>query len=236
MNVTLKESVHGEECTFYDNVLVSRSTLGSRVSIGSDTVVSRTMIDHNVIINRRNYVNDSVIGSFTYTGIGTIINFARIGKYCSIARNVDIGGFDHDYDRLTTMPYWRYAQLSGQNGGREALQAPDYKDSCLIGNDVWIAAGAQILHKATSVADGAIVGAGAVVTKPVPPYAIVAGVPARIIGYRFSADIRERLLALKWWDLPDDVIAGHMDVFTSQKIDHVMLDQIEQIKIMDGKK
>ncbi len=79
------------------------------------------------------------------------------------------------------------------------------KETPTIGNDVWIGSGALILSGA-SIGDGAVVAAHSVVTKPVPPYAIVAGNPARVVKYRFDEATIQELLALKWWDLPDDVI------------------------------
>ena len=72
---------------------------------------------------------------------------------------------------------------------------------CHIGNDVWIGRNA-VIKDGVTVGDGAIIGTSAVVTKDVPPYAIVVGVPARIIRYRFSPEIIEALLELRWWDLP----------------------------------
>lgn len=77
--------------------------------------------------------------------------------------------------------------------------------SCRIGNDVWIGDGVFIMNGIT-VGDGAVIGAHAVVTKDVPPYAIVAGVPARVIRYRFDEKTIKKLLDLQWWNLPDDII------------------------------
>jgi len=84
-----------------------------------------------------------------------------------------------------------------------------------IGNDVWIGAGATLLGKGggLTIGDGAIVGAGSVVTKDVPPYAIVGGNPARIIRYRFDEAIIRRLLALKWWDWPVERIMAAKEDF-----------------------
>jgi carbonic anhydrase/acetyltransferase-like protein (isoleucine patch superfamily) len=75
----------------------------------------------------------------------------------------------------------------------------------MIGNDVYVGVGAIVLS-GVSIADGAVVGAGAVVTRSVPAYAIVAGNPARIVRYRFDEQTRERLLALRWWDWDDAAI------------------------------
>lgn len=133
------------------------------------------------------------------------MNFTRIGKFCSLARNVDVGGFDHDYRKVTTMPMFRFLQmLKGEKPKTK------HDERCEIGNDVWIAAGAIVLHK-VKIGDGAVIGAGAVVTKDVPPYAIVAGVPGRVIKYRFEESIITELLKIKWWDWPINIIKENME-------------------------
>lgn len=184
----------------FRNAVVSGCTLGDNVIIGDDTTVIRSSIGSNVALNRRSYINDSEFGDFSYCGINTTINFSHIGKFCSLARNVDVGGFDHDYHKVTTMPRFRLEQITGKKGVE-----PEYCELCKIGNDVWIAAGAQIMHKA-KVGDGAIVGGGAVVTKDIPPYAIAVGVPAKVIGFRFSQEIIDELLDMRWWNWPQSVI------------------------------
>lgn len=194
-------------CAFrcYRNASVIDSTLGENVTVGDDTTIARCNIGNNVAINRRSYFNDSKFGDFSYSGSNTIINFSEIGKFCSLARNVDIGGFDHDYRKFTTMPMFRFSQLiSGM-----APEAGNL-DLCKIGNDVWIAAGAQILHKVT-IGDGAVIGAGAVVTRDIPPYAIAVGIPAKVIKYRFPKEIIEQLLVIKWWDWPDKLLLENIE-------------------------
>lgn len=83
----------------------------------------------------------------------------------------------------------------------------------IIGNDVWIGANAIILQGVT-IGDGAIIAAGAVVTKDVPPYAIVGGVPAKVIKYRFSDEVILKLLQIKWWDKPEEWIIQKLEKFT----------------------
>jgi chloramphenicol O-acetyltransferase type B len=121
----------------------------------------------------------------------------KIGSYTSIATvEIFIDG-NHAVDKLSTFPWDRiYADQPNTNWGKETPT---------IGNDVWIGDGVTIFSGA-SIGDGAIVAAKSVVTKPVPPYAIVAGNPARIVRYRFDPESIDILLKTQWWDLPEDVI------------------------------
>lgn len=208
----------------YRNTYVVDSNLGDGVSIGDDTTIERCSFEQNVIINRRSYVNDTQIGAFSYAGINTTINWTKLGRFCSLGRNVDIGGFDHDYKHITTMPEFRFMQMCG-NG--IMTEAPVYGEYCMVGNDVWIAAGAQVLHK-VKVGDGAVIGAGAVVTHDVPPYAIVVGVPAKVIGFRCDKKLIDALLDIQWWEWPIDLIKQHMDMFIKKDISQ------ETIELMRG--
>ncbi|MBP5343803.1 MAG: CatB-related O-acetyltransferase [Alphaproteobacteria bacterium] len=128
-----------------------------------------------------------------------------IGKFCSIAADVTIAPGQHPIDWLSTSPF-QYA-TSNQLVPHQRLDNWMHNHTpAVIGNDVWIGCYA-IVQDGVHVGDGAIIGSNAVVTKDVPPYAIVGGVPAKVIRYRFSPEIIEKLLKLKWWDLPDEQIA-----------------------------
>lgn len=115
-----------------------------------------------------------------------------IGKYVSIAENVTLGLGVHLTDNVSTSPLF-----SDKNDERLKQQS----QPIVIKNDVWIGKNAMIKNGLT-IGNGAVIGAGAIVTKDVPDYAIVAGVPAKIIRYRFSPEIREKLLQSQWWDYP----------------------------------
>jgi acetyltransferase-like isoleucine patch superfamily enzyme len=125
-----------------------------------------------------------------------------IGRYCSIAAGVGImPGGNHRTDWVSTYPFRIRYGLDGANLDGH----PATKGDVVIGNDVWIGNGALILSGVT-IGDGAVVGAQAVVTRDVPPYAIVAGNPARVVGHRFSEPERDQLLAIRWWDWPEEVV------------------------------
>jgi acetyltransferase-like isoleucine patch superfamily enzyme len=125
-----------------------------------------------------------------------------VGAFCSIGPGVTIhGGGKHRVDRVTTFP------LNARMFDRAKRNAKDdvHTRATLVGNDVWIGQGATILA-GVSVGDGAVIGAGGVVSRDVEPYAIVVGNPARLVRHRFDRHIRERLLALAWWEWSDEEI------------------------------
>lgn len=118
----------------------------------------------------------------------------QIGRYCSIARRAFVLNVNHPLNTKSSHPFFFNPEVG-------------YSDSDLvhhtritIGNDVWIGHNAIIVSSCSHIGDGAIIGAGAVVTKNIPPYAIVVGNPGKIVRYRFSKNIIDELLASKWWE------------------------------------
>lgn len=144
--------------------------------------------------------NDTIIGSYTYIGHNANITRAVIGNYCSIGNYVCIGPGEHDLTQLSTSHHF----YTGPNW-YDALTAQD----CIIGNDVWIGVGA-IIRRGVTVGNGAVIGANSFVNRDVPPFAVVAGCPARIIKYRFAPDKIKRLEKSHWWDMSPDAAAECM--------------------------
>lgn len=128
------------------------------------------------------------IGAHTYIGQFAYISKTKIGRYVSIANNVSIGQGEHDLSRIST------SSLFYDNPWDVLTEG-----ECEICSDAWIGVDAIIL-RGVRVGYGAAVAANAVVTKDVPDFAIVAGVPAKIIRYRFPEEIRQKILASAWWD------------------------------------
>lgn len=156
-------------------------------------------------------LNGVTMDDYSYIGKCSIIHDTKIGKFCSISACCVIGLPSHPTNHLSTSPLF----TSPSNALKETwVYEKVYKSeiSVDIGNDVWIGYGAMIPNN-IKVGDGAIIAAGAVVTKDVPPYAIVGGVPARVIKYRFSQDVIGRLLQLHFWDHSINEIKKNIDLF-----------------------
>jgi acetyltransferase-like isoleucine patch superfamily enzyme len=145
----------------------------------------------------------STMGRHSFCGYDCDISHAEIGSFVSIANGVVIGGGRHPMEWVGMSPVFYE--------GRDSVKAKfsthrrEAPRRVRVGHDVWIGRSA-ILLPGVEVADGAVVGAGAVVTKNVAPYAIVAGNPARLIRYRFDDTTIARLRAVRWWDLDEDAL------------------------------
>lgn len=144
-------------------------------------------------------ISSTKIGDFTYISSNTKINRTIIGKFCSIGSNCSIGLGKHpSHTFVSTHPIFFSSRKQAQITFSDKDYFEEYED-IEIGNDVWIGEGVIVID-GVKIGHGAIVAAGAVVTKDIPPYSIVGGVPAKIIRYRFDENIRRFLLKFKWWD------------------------------------
>ncbi len=139
-----------------------------------------------------------------------------VGRFCSIADGVEIllGG-NHPTDIVTTYPFFAFPDL--WPGVPKPDGFPFAKGDIVIGSDVWIGAGATILSGVT-IGSGAVIAARAVVAKDVPPYAIVAGNPGRVVRMRFAETTVADLVASRWWDLPPERIRGLIPLLQSRDV------------------
>lgn len=146
-----------------------------------------------------------------------------IGKFCSIACGAKFlfTSANHTLSSLSTYPFPIFFEEWGLNA-RDVTQAWDNKGDIVIGNDVWIGYEAVILSGVT-IGDGAIIGSRAVVTRNVPPYTIVGGIPARPIRRRFPDEVIAELLRIQWWNWPKESIREHIRDIQSGNVGRLAL-------------
>lgn len=186
-----------------------------KISIHS-IVNEKCSFEGNNRIGAETIFYSSVMGFQSYMGVNNMFTHAKIGKFSSIGNNVRLISLTHPTHGVSTHPAFYSTKYDGvtyvkENKAKEVLTTKD-NWQCEIGNDVWI--GSHVLIRGgVKIGDGAVVAMGSVVTKDVPPYAIVGGVPAKIIKFRFNEETIESLIKLQWWNREEDWIKEHADKF-----------------------
>jgi acetyltransferase-like isoleucine patch superfamily enzyme len=187
------------------------------------TCVINSVIDKTSVVGTSCNVVNSEMNRYSYCGNDCQIVYAEIGAFCSISDHVFIGGAEHPMGWVSTSPVFQNVRHSGPSKRFAKFNIPKSKKT-IIGNDVWIGHGVTI-KQGVIIGNGAVLGSNALITKDIPPYAVVGGVPARLIKYRFSEDVINRLEEIKWWDLPDDRITEVVNLF---HIDNPTLEEINK--------
>ena len=227
-----KGNIVGNSIKIYRNSEVRNCHLGDFVTVGDSSIILDSKLSSNISINRRNYILRSQIGRFTYTGINTMIRSAEVGNFCSISWNVSIGGGDHPQKQVTSSKLSRFYLLdSGMWDKKSKIELDEtFKnlEQCNIGNDVLISTNVTILRN-LKIGNGAIIGAGAVVTKDVEPYSIVAGVPAKKIRMRFDDKTIEALQEIQWWNWPIDIIRQNLELIYSREVNQEVIEKLREI-------
>ena len=177
--------------TLQENLNLVRSQRGCEFIL-CELYAARLTIEGFTRIEQTYIQGDCFVGQFSYVNSFSQIRHAKIGRYTSIADGVILSPNKHPARWFSTHP-----QLVRQSSTPDTEAVGDRR--VIIGNDVWIGARAIVMG-GIAIGNGAIVAAGAVVTKPVEPYQIVAGVPAKVIGYRFSKTLIERLEKVQWYN------------------------------------
>lgn len=166
----------------------------------------------------------SQVGDYSYICPGTQLTCVEMGKYCSVATECLIGLAAHSLRGMSTSPL--FTERDNPTG---SCWTESHEENVLhpvvIGNDVWIGARVIVLGGIT-IGNGAVIGAGSVVTRDVPPYAVVAGVPARLIRYRFEEPIIRHLEELSWWDKSEEELKQLLPLFQQPSFSDKDLEQI----------
>jgi phosphonate metabolism protein (transferase hexapeptide repeat family) len=190
----------------------------------AETVIHETVRLREANIGRRcevlreTRVQYSTLGDYSYLGEYCDVADATIGKFTAIANMVRIGAPNHPMERPAQHRFTYCPEYYEAAATRDHAFFADRRDAQVtIGNDVWIGHAAIILPGVT-VGDGAVIAAGAVVSRNVAPYTVVGGVPARAIRERFPAAIAERLARIAWWDWPDETLFGRLVDFQSETV------------------
>jgi acetyltransferase-like isoleucine patch superfamily enzyme len=206
---------------------INKTFLGIKTTVGDFAVIECSKLKNSVQIQRYNHILQSEIDDNSYTGMNTVIMHSTIKKFCSISWGVTIGPSNHDYRKLTSHSFL-YDNFYGFKEEAANIFHERFINECIVGNDVWIGCNSTILRGVT-IGDGAVVGANSLVNKDVPPYAIVVGNPAKIIKFRFSQDIIEESLKIKWWDFPKEIIKEYLPLF-QRELNIDILEKLALIK------
>jgi acetyltransferase-like isoleucine patch superfamily enzyme len=190
---------------FYENTTSEPAHPFGVMRLNPGARIIKSTIRGPLYLNRNTQVGpDVVAGKYVGMNESCFIARATIGAFCAIGARSAINPFNHPSDWLSIHEFQYHPKsfewVDEYNDFKRLERTTDMFRQVTVGNDVWTGHNVNVTG-GVNVGDGAIIAAGSVVTKDVPPYAIVAGVPATIKRYRFSDQIIERLMRVKWWDL-----------------------------------
>ena len=199
-NVSCINSKFKGNITVGDNTKFTDVNISGTILIGGGCQIDGVSLSGKITIGNQTTLNGP------NTDIVSQVNEVFIGNFCSIARNVTFQEFNHDFSKMTSYFVNRNLKKTGMNSDIVS------KGSIKVGHDVWIGTQCVILS-GSNIGTGAVIAANSVVTDNIPPYAIVAGSPARVIKYRFNDTTIKFLLESEWWNKSKDDVIKFYDNF-----------------------
>lgn len=232
-NTYVVSSILKGEINLSESIVIKESIVNGKIQIGISSKISKSNLKGEIKIGENNKIQGATllgkinIGDYTSLwGPNLDVHSNKeasveIGNFCSIARNVSFQSFNHNFKKPTSY-------FIGQNFFKEKWENEKvYKGNIVLQNDVWIGAHSIILGGIT-IENGAVIAANSVVNKDVPAYAIVAGSPAKIIGYRFEPHIISQFQELAWWNWSTEKIKKNKSFFeqevTEASLNHIIHD------------
>jgi phosphonate metabolism protein (transferase hexapeptide repeat family) len=220
-----------DQTNFIDPDSGKRAKLSDAPSIDPTAQIRDTLFGRFNEIGARTRVAESVLGDYAYIANDTDIIYSEIGKFCSIASQVRINPGNHPIERAALNHFTYRASKFGL--GPDEPEFFDWRRShrVTIGHDVWIGHGATIMAGVT-IGCGAVIGSGAVVTKNVPDFAIMVGVPAKPLRSRFAPEICAQLKKIAWWDWSHAQLAAALMDFRNLPIEEFCARYLDQAPLV----
>jgi len=222
---SVKNTEVGDDSKIYRYAALTGSRLGRKTVVGDWSRVTNSDLADYVRVDRASLIYHSTVSRYTYFGQNAMVFHAQIGQFCSISWGVTIGPSEHDYTKLSSHDF-TYNNQSELRPRNDDPSSERFLLPVVIGHDVWIGANATIL-RGVSVGNGAVIGANALVSKDVPPYAIVVGSPAKVLKYRFSPEWIKQITEMEWWNWPAEKIRAKFELF-NQKLSDETLDEFKK--------
>lgn len=225
----IKGATISAACVIGENSIVKYTNLNGTINVGADNRIEETKISGsfssgtNCKLHGVSIQGNVIMGNYSSLwgpnlDIVTDKEKVVIGNFCSIARNVTVQAFNHNHKKLTS--YFIGKNIFAEKWENEHVS----KGDIIIGNDVWIGAHCVILG-GVIINNGAVIAANSVVTREVPAFSIVGGIPAKVIGYRFEKDTINEIQKMKWWDWSIDKIKQNRLLF----VDEVNVELLKEI-------
>jgi acetyltransferase-like isoleucine patch superfamily enzyme len=210
------QTVLGKNVVINNNSHVSKSHVKNNVLINSNCLIVNSSLGEHVTVYQNCSLSDVAVERFSYIAGNSVLSMVQLGSFCSIGPELICGLGGHPTHFVSTNPVF----FSALRQCGISFSDKDYfeeRRETIIGNDVWIGARVSI-KDGVRIGNGAIVAAGSVVVKDVPDCAVVGGVPAKLIRWRFPPSIIEKLLQIKWWDWPEEALREAQPYFVNSDI------------------